>query len=53
MEKDDLSKFVEDTATWFDFNQIVQVVKERNQDISLEVLESMIDDEVREVCLKQ
>lgn len=49
MEKDNLSKFVKDAARWRILNRTVQVVKERNQDISPEMLETMIDDAVREV----
>lgn len=49
MEKDNLSKFVKDAARWPIFDRTVQVVKERNQDISPEILETMIDDAVREV----
>lgn len=49
MEKDNLSKFVKDAARWRILDRTVQVVKERNQDISPEMLETMIDDEVRKV----
>ena len=46
MKKGDLSKFVEDAVRWRMFDCAVQVVKERNQDISTEMLEAMIDDAV-------
>lgn len=49
MKKGDLSKFVEDAVRWRMLDRTVQVVKERNQDISPEMLEAMIDDAVREV----
>jgi hypothetical protein len=49
MEKDNLSKFVKDAARWSIFDRTIQVVKERNQDISPKMLEAIIDDAVREV----
>ena len=49
MEKDNLSKFVKDAARWPIFDRTVQIIKERNQDISPEILEAMIDNAVREV----
>lgn len=49
MKESDLSTFVEDAVRWRMFDCTVQAVKERNQDISAEMLEAMIDDAVREV----
>jgi hypothetical protein len=49
MKKGDLSKFVEDAVRWRMLDRTVQAVKERNQDISADMLEAMIDEAVREV----
>lgn len=49
MKKGDLSKFVEDAVRWRMLDRTVQIVKDRNQDISAEMLEAMIDDAVRDV----
>jgi hypothetical protein len=48
-KKGDLSKFVEDAVRWRMLDRAVQVVKERNQDTSAEVLEAMINEAVRDV----
>lgn len=49
MKKGDLSKFVEDAVRWRMLDRTVQIVKDRNQDISTDMLEAMIDEAVREV----
>jgi hypothetical protein len=49
MKKGDLSKFVEDAVRWRMLDRTVQVVKDRNQDLSPDVLEAMIDEATREV----
>ncbi|WML92476.1 ribbon-helix-helix domain-containing protein [Thiothrix lacustris] len=49
MKKGDLSKFVEDAVRWRMLDRTVQAVKERNQDMSADLLEAMIDEAVREV----
>lgn len=49
MKKGDLSKFVEDAVRWRMLDSTVQGIKERNQDISADLLEAMIDEAVREV----
>lgn len=49
MKKGDLSKFVEDAVRWRMLDRTAQVVKDRNQDISAEMLEAMIDEAVRAV----
>lgn len=49
MKKGDLSKFVEDAVRWRMLDRTVQVVKDRNQDIPADLLESMIDEAVRDV----
>lgn len=43
MKKGDLSKFVEDAVRWRMLDRTVQMVKERNQDISADMLETMIN----------
>ncbi|HUW26092.1 MAG TPA: ribbon-helix-helix domain-containing protein [Gallionella sp.] len=49
MKKGDLSKFVEDAVRWRMLDRTAQVVKDRNQNISAEMLEAMIDEAVRAV----
>jgi len=49
MNKGDLSKFVEDAVRWRMLDRTVQVVKDRNQDLSPELLEAMIDEATCEV----
>lgn len=49
MKKGDLSKFVEDAVRWRMFDRVVQVVKDRNQDISATEMEGTIAKAVRDV----
>ena len=49
MKKGDLSKFVEDAVRWRMLDRTVQVIKDRNQDVSVEMMEAMIDEAVRDV----
>lgn len=49
MKKGDLSKFVEDAVRWRMLDRTVQIVKDRNQDISADMLETMIDEAVRDI----
>ncbi len=49
MKKGDLSKFVEDAVRWRMLDRTVQAIKDRNQDISVEMMEAMIDEAVRDV----
>ena len=49
MKKGDLSKFVEDAVRWRMLDRTVQVVKDRNQGLSPDLLEAMIDEATREV----
>lgn len=49
MKKGDISKFVEDAVRWRMLDRTVQIVKDRNQDISADMLEAMIDEAVRDV----
>lgn len=49
MKKGDLSRFVEEAVRWRVFDQTVQDIKNRNQDLSPEELEQAIDQAVREV----
>lgn len=49
MKKGDLSKFVEDAVRWRMLDRTVQGIKDRNQDVSAEMLEAMIDEAVHEV----
>ena len=49
MKKDDLAKCAEEVICWRLLDRTVQIIKERNQDISPEILEAMIDNAVREV----
>ena len=49
MKKGDLSRFVEDAVRWRVFDQTVQDVKQRNQDLPPEALEQAIDEAVRAV----
>jgi hypothetical protein len=49
MKKGDLSKFVEDAVRWRMLDRTAQTVKDRNQDISAEMMEAMIDEAVRDV----
>lgn len=53
MKKGDLSKFVEDAVRWRMLDRTVQAVKERNQDMSADLLEAMIDEAVREVLAER
>lgn len=49
MKKGDLSKFVEDAVRWRMLDRTVQAVKDRNQDLSPDLLEATIDEGTREV----
>lgn len=49
MKKGDLSKFVEDAVRWRMLDRTVQAIKDRNQDVSAEMMEAMIDEAVRDV----
>jgi hypothetical protein len=49
MKKGDLSRFVEDAVRWRMLDRTVQGIKERNQDVSAQMLEAMIVEAVREV----
>lgn len=49
MKKGDLSKFVEDAVRWRMLDRTVQIIKERNQDISPDRLEAMIDAALGEI----
>lgn len=49
MKKGDLSKFVEDAVRWRMLDRTVQGIKDRNQDVSAETMEAMIEEAVREV----
>lgn len=49
MKKGDLSKFVEGAVRWRMLDRTAQAVKDRNQDISAEMMEAMIDEAVRDV----
>lgn len=49
MKKGDLSKFVEDAVRWRMLDRAVQAVKDRNQDVSAEMMEAMIDEAIRDV----
>lgn len=49
MRKGDLSKFVEDAVRWGTLDSAVQGIKDRNQGIPTEMLESLVDDAIREV----
>ena len=49
MKKGDLSKFVEDAVRWRMLDRKVQGIKDRNQDVSAETMEAMIEEAVREV----
>lgn len=53
MKKGDLSKFVEDAVRWRMFDRSVQSAKDRNQDISPEELEELINQEVRQTRTKR
>lgn len=48
-KKDDLSKFVEKAVRWRMFDPVVQVVKDRNQDMTAADLEAAIAKAVRDV----
>jgi len=48
MKKGDFSRFVEEAVRWHVFDETVQEVKSRNQDLSPEELEQVIDEQVRE-----
>jgi hypothetical protein len=49
MKKGDLSGFVEEAVRWRMLDRTVQVIKDRNQDISSDVFEAMIDEAVAAV----
>jgi Ribbon-helix-helix domain len=49
MKKGDLSKFVEDAVRWRMLDRTAQTIKDRNQDISVEMMEAMIEEAVRDV----
>ena len=49
MKKGDLSKFVEDAVRWRMLDRTVQTIKDRNQDVSVEMMEAMIEEAVRDV----
>ena len=48
MKKGDLSRVVEEVVRWRVFDETVQEMKNRNQDLSPEELEQVIDEQVRE-----
>ena len=52
MKKGDLSKFVEDAVRWRMLDRTAQAVKDRNQDVSVEMMEAMIEEAVRDVRAK-
>jgi hypothetical protein len=49
MKKGDLSKFVEDAVRWRMLDRTVQIIKDRNQDVSAELMEAMINEAVSDV----
>ncbi|MDO9139775.1 MAG: ribbon-helix-helix domain-containing protein, partial [Methylobacter sp.] len=49
MKKGDLSKFVEDAVRWRMLDRTVQAIKDRNQDVSAEMMEAMIEEAIRDV----
>lgn len=49
MKKGDISKFVEDAVRWRMLDRTVQGIKDRNQDIRPEDLDSIIDQAVSSV----
>lgn len=49
MKKGDISRFVEEAVRWRVFDQTVQDIKQRNQDLPPAALEQAIEDAVREV----
>lgn len=49
MKKGDISKFVEDAVRWRMLDHTVQTIKDRNQDMPPEDLESLINDAVNAV----
>jgi len=49
MKKGDISKFVEDAVQWRLLARTTEALKERNEDLADEVLESTIEDEVRAI----
>jgi len=49
MKKGDLSKFVEDAVRWRMLDRTAQAIKDRNQDVSVEMMEVMIDEAVLDV----
>jgi hypothetical protein len=49
MKKGDISKFVEDAVRWRMLDRTVQGIKDRNQDIAPEDLNSIIDQAVSSV----
>lgn len=49
MKKGDLSRFVEEAVRWRVLDRTVQRLKDRNQDLSPQELEALIDEAVAEV----
>lgn len=49
MKKGDLSRFVEEAVRWRVFDQTVQDINQRNQDLPPAALEQAVEDAVREV----
>jgi hypothetical protein len=49
MKKGDLSRFVEEAVRWRVLDRTVQRLKDRNQDLSPQELEALIDEAVVEV----
>lgn len=49
MKKGDLSKFVEQAVRWRVLDQLVQSIKDRNNDVPPEELQAQIDEAVRAV----
>ncbi len=49
MKKGDISKFVEDAVQWRLLARTTETLKERNEDLADEVLESTIEDAVRAI----
>lgn len=49
MKKGDLSKFVEDAVRWRMLDRTVKAIKDRNDDLSAEMLEALIDEAVQAV----
>ena len=49
MKKGDISKFVEDAVQWRLLARTTETLKERNEDLADEALESTIEDAVRAI----